>query len=76
MIVDSLTIVVVGVTLGMLAVTVIWIVDVCASRLDRRPGSKMIGSNMPGSTKAFCMLDNVTADMVVMEVSVRVVENG
>lgn len=73
MIVDSLTIVVVGLALGMLAVTVMWIVDVCTSGLERRPGSNIMGSNMPGSTKAFCMLDKVTADMGVLEVFVVVV---
>lgn len=58
--------VVVGGTSGTLAVTVMWIVLVCASELGRRPGSKMIGSSMPESTSASCMLDNVTADIVVM----------
>ena len=65
--VDSLTTVVVGIALSTLAVTVMWIVDVCASGLERRPGSNMIESNMLGSTMAFCMLDNVTADIVVVK---------
>jgi hypothetical protein len=68
-IVDSFTDIVVGAAFGTLAVTVMWIVDVCASGPGRRPGSKMMGS-----TNAFCMLDNVTADMVVIGISEGVVD--
>lgn len=54
--------------------TVVWIVDACAAGLERRPGSKMIGSNIPGPTRALGMLDNVMADMVVSGISVRNVD--
>lgn len=75
-IVGSFTTVVVGVAFGKLAVTVMCMVDVCASGLETRPGSKMIGSNIPGSTNAFCILDKVTADMVVTGKLTRVVGEG
>lgn len=65
-VVETCPTVVVGVALGVLAVTVMCMVDACTSDLNRRPGSKMMGSNMLGSTNAFCMLDRITADIVVM----------
>lgn len=76
-IVDSPTGDGVGVGCTVLDVMVMWIVDVCAPWLDRRPGSKIMGS-----ASTFCMLCCVTAaaseragvGMVVMGIMIKAVE--
>lgn len=70
MVVESLTIVVVGVALDMLAVMVMWIAEVCAPELERRPGSNIMESNMP----VLWTLDRTTADMVVIGTSAWTVD--